>query len=461
MKIGRDERLAALAHQDLFVRNGVLDACLAFRQTDLAVTRGVMRSLEEFGLGEAYDRTYKFAVLDLDDEAAAWVCNLVEGMDRQSHFGKNAVRHVLNWLISKAPTRFLKENHARVTSVFSEGEEFDLPSVEEVIAERERLGSLTDEEILRSIEDHLATLGEDTEFANADIPMMERMVESLEGGAEGIRERVLRSLKKTMPSFGEAFAASDWDFGVWILAAGHLRIEEAVPLLLEGMKVDWDWLDEEIPKRLALIGTDDCLEEAAKFYEACFDGPREYDFIRLFLGNVFGLVESPLSSELAVRLLEREGNDLNRVNLAEAIALQLDGESMGAARKVFDQDPDDPDRGHLVRYFYTHAVLAGEEPPEMESWRALLEKEAKQIHELNHLGYTKGSMMDHFMNNLANRAGQRPAWLSGLGSPESKRFEPTVTYSGETPHVRTEKKVGRNDPCPCGSGRKFKKCCGK
>jgi preprotein translocase subunit SecA len=22
-------------------------------------------------------------------------------------------------------------------------------------------------------------------------------------------------------------------------------------------------------------------------------------------------------------------------------------------------------------------------------------------------------------------------------------------------------KVGRNDPCPCGSGKKFKKCCGK
>ncbi|HRF11915.1 MAG TPA: SEC-C metal-binding domain-containing protein, partial [Candidatus Accumulibacter phosphatis] len=21
-------------------------------------------------------------------------------------------------------------------------------------------------------------------------------------------------------------------------------------------------------------------------------------------------------------------------------------------------------------------------------------------------------------------------------------------------------KVGRNDPCPCGSGRKFKRCCG-
>ena len=24
-----------------------------------------------------------------------------------------------------------------------------------------------------------------------------------------------------------------------------------------------------------------------------------------------------------------------------------------------------------------------------------------------------------------------------------------------------QKKVGRNDPCPCGSGKKYKRCCGK
>ena len=27
--------------------------------------------------------------------------------------------------------------------------------------------------------------------------------------------------------------------------------------------------------------------------------------------------------------------------------------------------------------------------------------------------------------------------------------------------IKTEKKVGRNEPCPCGSGKKYKKCCGK
>ena len=32
---------------------------------------------------------------------------------------------------------------------------------------------------------------------------------------------------------------------------------------------------------------------------------------------------------------------------------------------------------------------------------------------------------------------------------------------GETPIVREGPKVGRNDLCPCGSGRKYKKCCGR
>ena len=27
--------------------------------------------------------------------------------------------------------------------------------------------------------------------------------------------------------------------------------------------------------------------------------------------------------------------------------------------------------------------------------------------------------------------------------------------------VRKKEKVGRNDPCPCGSGKKYKNCCGR
>lgn len=38
-------------------------------------------------------------------------------------------------------------------------------------------------------------------------------------------------------------------------------------------------------------------------------------------------------------------------------------------------------------------------------------------------------------------------------------------YDGQAPtpeqYVRENSKVGRNDPCPCGSGKKYKKCCSK
>ncbi len=42
---------------------------------------------------------------------------------------------------------------------------------------------------------------------------------------------------------------------------------------------------------------------------------------------------------------------------------------------------------------------------------------------------------------------------------ESEERDDTVNT--EKPYVRSGKKVGRNDPCPCGSGKKFKSCHGK
>ena len=42
---------------------------------------------------------------------------------------------------------------------------------------------------------------------------------------------------------------------------------------------------------------------------------------------------------------------------------------------------------------------------------------------------------------------------SAMGSAE--------TEEEHTPFVRGERKVGRNEPCPCGSGKKYKQCHGK
>lgn len=39
--------------------------------------------------------------------------------------------------------------------------------------------------------------------------------------------------------------------------------------------------------------------------------------------------------------------------------------------------------------------------------------------------------------------------------------EPVYVYDGTESYRRMASKVGRNDPCPCGSGKKYKKCCGR
>ena len=44
-----------------------------------------------------------------------------------------------------------------------------------------------------------------------------------------------------------------------------------------------------------------------------------------------------------------------------------------------------------------------------------------------------------------------PKELQPQGPPAEKRL----------PYRREGRKVGRNEPCPCGSGKKYKHCCGR
>jgi uncharacterized protein YecA (UPF0149 family) len=53
--------------------------------------------------------------------------------------------------------------------------------------------------------------------------------------------------------------------------------------------------------------------------------------------------------------------------------------------------------------------------------------------------------------------GYTPVELSAL---EKKVLLPLPNKKGEVISLQTRQRIGRNDLCPCGSGKKFKKCCG-
>jgi preprotein translocase subunit SecA len=50
------------------------------------------------------------------------------------------------------------------------------------------------------------------------------------------------------------------------------------------------------------------------------------------------------------------------------------------------------------------------------------------------------------------------AWEEVLSAEDRERI---VKEYKQSKTIRKEKTPGRNDPCPCGSGLKYKKCCGK
>jgi preprotein translocase subunit SecA len=61
--------------------------------------------------------------------------------------------------------------------------------------------------------------------------------------------------------------------------------------------------------------------------------------------------------------------------------------------------------------------------------------------------------MSRYETGRNDRGGAGPS--GGVPGQGPRRDEPVKTAP-----IRTEKKVGRNDPCPCGSGKKYKSCHG-
>ena len=55
---------------------------------------------------------------------------------------------------------------------------------------------------------------------------------------------------------------------------------------------------------------------------------------------------------------------------------------------------------------------------------------------------------------------KRGSELAGLGRREVAPGRADGSRGRDAPGSSRSGKVGRNDPCPCGSGKKYKKCCG-
>ena len=74
------------------------------------------------------------------------------------------------------------------------------------------------------------------------------------------------------------------------------------------------------------------------------------------------------------------------------------------------------------------------------------------------LAFDKEKLYKNMVAAKAEWLYELPQWENIFSAEKRKELYKEQKASGT---IRKEKKVGRNDPCPCGSGKKYKKCCGK
>ncbi len=84
--------------------------------------------------------------------------------------------------------------------------------------------------------------------------------------------------------------------------------------------------------------------------------------------------------------------------------------------------------------------------------------ETMDEHTVVSLAFDKEKLYKNMVAAKADWLYELPQWKEIYPEEELKRLYKEQKESGT---IRKGKKVGRNDPCPCGSGKKYKKCCGK
>jgi uncharacterized protein len=106
-----------------------------------------------------------------------------------------------------------------------------------------------------------------------------------------------------------------------------------------------------------------------------------------------------------------------------------------------------------------------------DRWRAVLKEHTELVAPMVLLGTERGWKILEEGGPDANKRRTQEAYEAIPGAvaalhehfrperEEAARSSPGVLM-GAQPLRRAAPKVGRNDPCPCGSGKKFKKCCG-
>jgi hypothetical protein len=271
----------------------------------------------------------------------------------------------------------------------------------------------------------------DVDFGHAS-----RVVEALARQGEKHVDRILDLLGQTIEDF-------ETDPMTWleiflVMLAGEMRLERAIPLVVQKLHECGEILSEECVEALGKIGSDAAAEAVTEgWLEAVWD-------YRLYASSALEKIHSDTTVRKCLDLVPQDKDLDIRTQLADALLGQFADEGIEPVREMVQRRAYDPMNRDLMRKLVAVSTALDVSFPEYPIWkREVEEKLAKQERR-------RKEMQGFF---------QTPAKLALPPKPAPAKGRDDFLERKPAPFLRTEKKVGRNDPCPCGSGKKFKKCC--
>lgn len=112
------------------------------------------------------------------------------------------------------------------------------------------------------------------------------------------------------------------------------------------------------------------------------------------------------------------------------------------------------DIGNRLYQVIPNPVLKGWRPCDLQHPPVLQDDLPEDLEEIQ----SNRERMDQIMRDLRKAFHLSGEEAEDEALPEGDEAEESVPLN---PMPAAQRKVGRNDPCPCGSGKKYKKCCGK
>jgi len=231
----------------------------------------------------------------------------------------------------------------------------------------------------------------------------------------------------------------------------------AVDLLIGKMQDDeGDFLREECEHGLPRMNP----ELAVPALESASNGNGNDPFFRNSIGVVLGNMKHSLAEAALIRLLEKEQDPMPRAFFATALCDLCTTDGLELLRDAVLKRNYDRSVSDLMEMLVTQCKFVGYAPPELPLWNKELENKAteqrarqRQFARMG-LGKSPQAMAKTISSMLAGLSDEPRE--SAVPAPLAAREPAEITM----PIRRSEAKVGRNDPCPCGSGKKYKKCCG-